>query len=236
MQKVLYLLIVFSFAVLHANEVPQLSLQGQAVLYKPADEISLNIGVTTLGKEAEKVLQENSQKMNALLHELEKSGLEKSEIHTGQFTIRPTFTPYPKNPPPDWQPAINGYEVTNIIQIKTEKIKQVGTFIDIANKADANKINDLQPGLKDERKYREEAITQATQNAIADAEVMAKAANVKLVRLLSISLNEAKNHFPQPLTAQFFKARNAEAESTPIESGEIEVKANVSVIFEIEKI
>ncbi len=217
-----------------ADELPKLTLEGHATLYKPADQMSFTIGVTTLGKEANNVLSENSQKMLNVIEALEKNGLLKTEYRTGQFTIQPTYTPYPKNPPPDWKQSINGYEVTHTILIKTDKIKQVGKFIDAASQAGANKIDDIRASLKDEQAYRSEAITLATKNAINDAKVMAEAAQVQLLRLLSLSLNESHVNPLRPLTPMMFKASAAES-TTPIEAGEIEIKANVTIVYEIGK-
>lgn len=226
-------LFLLSTSPIFGNEIPKLTLNGQAILHKHANQMSLTLGVTTLGNEAENTLSENSQKMQKIIAELEHAGLEKSEFQTGQFNIQPTYAPYPKNPPTDWKPTINGYEVTNTIVIKTDKIKQVGSFIDAASRAGANKVDNIQASLKDERAYWEEAISQATKNAIADAKVMAEAANVKLGRLLSLSLNDTHIKPPQPLAPMFLKAMAVDSESTPIEPGELEIKANVTVVYEI---
>lgn len=234
MLKIVYCLIILVlFGSLNAEELPKLTLSGQAILNKPADQMALSIGITILGKDAENVLSENSQKMLRIINALEKNGLTKAEYKTGQFNIQPTYTPYPKNPPPDWKPSINGYEVTNTITIKTEKIKQIGTFIDTASQAGANKIDHIQASLKDERIYWEEAIALATKNAIADAKVMAEAANTTLLRLLSISLNDMHVKPPQPLSPMLFKAMANESQTTPIEPGDIEIKANVTLVYEI---
>lgn len=215
--------------------LPKLTVEGHATLNKPADQISLSVGVVTLAKNAEEALAENSQKMQKVISELEKNGLEKTEYKTGGFSIQPTYTPYPKNPPPDWQATINGYEVRNSIHIKTEQIKQVGLFIDAASRAGANTIDQIQSGLKDDRSYWEEAITSATMNAISDAKTMAEAAGVKLHTLLSITLNNAEINPPQPLHPTLFRAKMATESQTPIEPGDLEIKANVTVVYEIIK-
>lgn len=236
MSKIVSLLLCFFCTTsLFADEIPKLSLNGQAVLYKPADQMKLTIGLTTIGKDAETALKENSEKMQKIINELLSSGLTKSEYQTGQFSIHPTFTPYPKNPPTDWKPSINGYEVTNTIQVKTEKIHQIGALIDAASRAGANKIEDIQATLKDESNFWAEAIALATKSAIEYSQVMAEAANVKLLRLLSISLNEThvRPPPPQPMANMLYKAA-AEA-STPIEPGNIEIKAHVTVVYEIGK-
>lgn len=220
---------LFYVGSLLGDEIPKLTLNGQASVYKKADQMQLNVGVTSRGQEAESTLKDNSEKMRAILKELEKNGFDANEYQTGQFTILPTYTPYPKNPPPDWKPSINGYEVTNTLSIKTSQLNKIGTLISALNAAGANKIDHIQASLKDDKSVREEAIREATKNAIAEAEVMAKAAHVQLVRPLSITLNDS---YIQPITPRFMKAA-AESDSTPIEPGQIEVKANVTVVYEM---
>ncbi|MBS4170853.1 MULTISPECIES: SIMPL domain-containing protein [unclassified Neochlamydia] len=235
MFKVLTLLLcLFLGEFATAAEAPTLSLKGQAVLHKQADQISLTIGVTNLGAEAASVLAENSKKMQNIIRELNKKGFDKSEYQTGQFSIQPTYTLPPQNPPAGWRPTINGYEVSNTLKIKTDKIKEIGALIDTAHQAGANKIDHIYASLKDERVYWEEAVAKATKNAIADAKVMAEAAQVKLNRLLSISLNDTLARSPQSLTPMFLKTMASEL--TPIEPGDIEIKANVNVVYEIDKL
>lgn len=210
--------------------IPQIKLSAQATIQRPPDEFRLSIGVITLSTTAEKALAENSDKMRSVISNLEGIGITHDDYQTGRFSIQPTYTPYPKNPPPDWRPTITGYEVTNTIAIKTGKLKLAGQIIDAANKAGANSIDQINFGLKDSRTYWDEAISAATTNAITDAKVMASAAGVKLVRIISLSLDNTHTVFPR----SFAYAKTMAVESAPpIESGDVTISANVSVAFEI---
>lgn len=219
----------FYLGSLGGDEIPKLTLNGQASVYKKADQMQFNVGVTSRGQDAESTLKDNSEKMRAILQVLKKNGLNADEYQTGQFTILPTYTPYPQNPPPDWKPSINGYEVTNTLSIKTSQLDKIGLLISAVNAAGANKIDHIQATLKDDKSVREEAIREATKNAITEAEIMAKAAHVQLVRPLSITLNDSYIH---PIAPRMMKAF-AESDSIPIEPGQIEVKANVTVVYEM---
>lgn len=213
------------------QDVPKLSVSGQANLRKPADELNMTIGVTNTNSSAQEAIKENSARMQSVINALDKLGLAKSDYQTGHFSITPTYTPYPKNPPPDWRQTINGYEVNNSVQIRTDKLHLAGQIIDSTSKSGANTINNIHFALKDRREYGDEALTAATKNAIADAKVIADAAGVKLLRLLSISLNSTPSVSPRMNT--YAKTYAAESAPTPIEPGDIDISADVLVIFEI---
>lgn len=214
------------------TKVPKLTLSAQATLYKPADELQLKIGVVTLGETAKKTLDKNSARMEAVIASLEKAGLSKGDYETGQFSINPTYTPYPKNPPDNWKQSINGYEVSNTLVIHTDKLDMAGELIDVANKAGANSITDIHFSLQNPRLYWTEALNAATSNAIDDAKVMAAAAGVKLVRVLSINLDNTNVISPQVNTAYFSKSMGGDV-APPIEPGEVKITANVTLVYEI---
>lgn len=226
-----FLLSSVNFATAEAEtDIPKLTLSAQATIDKPADELHLKIGVINLNETAEVALAENSAKMQKVMADLEAAGLTKKDYETGQFSIHPTYTPYPSNPPYDWKPSINGYEVSNTINIHTDKLDSAGKIIDVANKAGANSINDVHFGLHNPRLYWSEALSAATAHAISDAQSIAAAANVSLVRILSITLNTANVCSPPIDTAFFAKG----AGSTPaIEPGDVHITASVTLVYEI---
>lgn len=243
MKKSLYLLtfliLTVAFPAVHLmadkaknREPAKLVLSAQATLSKPSDELQLKIGVVTLGNTAEETCSENNVKMQAVIAGLEAAGLVKGDYETGQFSIQPTYTPYPKDASPNWQPSINGYEVSNYLLVHTEKLELTGTLIDVANKAGANSLSDIRFGLKDPRLYWNEALTAASNNAVSDAKALAAATGVRLVRVLSITLDSTRVHSPQVNAAYLVKAVGG-GDSTPIEPGEVTITAHVTLTYEI---
>jgi uncharacterized protein len=211
--------------------VPTIALSAQGTIYKPADELQMNIGVVTFKDTAEEALHENSQKIAAVIESLKASGLTNLDYETGHFSINPTYTPYPKNPPPDWKQSINGYEVSNTIFIHTSQINSAGKIIDAANQAGANNINAISFVLHDPRTYWNEALTLAVENAINDAQIIAKAANLKLVRVLSIAMEN--NHYVAPRGGAYAAKISDYSNIPSIEAGEVKITANVNLTYEI---
>lgn len=229
MQAKLFFILYALTSVISAKEPSILTVSGYASLHKPADQLNMSVGVVTEGESAEEALKSNGQKMHAVLAILEEKGFSKKEFSTGQFNITPIYSTYPQNPPPDWSPKIIGYRVSNILEIKTDKLPQAGEIIDSLSLAGANSIDQISFKLKDAQQYRQEAIQSATELAMKDAKSLAAAADIELGRIRQIQLDNATAVEPR------FKAFSASLDrSTPIEASEVAINAKVTIVYEIE--
>ena len=216
--------------------VPVLTVRGAAQLEKPADELRIRVGVVTESDEATIALRENSRQMNDVIDALKKTGLTDKEYQTSQFQIQPMYTRRPRQAPVDWKPKIVGYRVSNSLNVKTKKLELAGELIQAANEAGANSIDSISFGLADPRTHRGEAIRAATANALTDARTLADAAGLRLVRVLSITLDQAAAPRPIPMMQRMSAGMAmAEAAPPPIQPGDVTVHANVTVVYEIAK-
>jgi uncharacterized protein YggE len=213
------------------GKMPRLAVTGTATLYKPADQVSLNVSITTQAKEAGDALSQNSAEMKSMIANIKSAGVESNELRTGQFRIHPTYTPRPKVPPVNWQATINGYQVTNTLSIQTEKVDLIGEVIDVATSSGATSVDSLQFSLKDPRQYRGEVITLAVKNAKMDAHALAEAAGQDLLRITMINLDNAASGRSIQAEGMLYAARSSVA--PPIEGGDIAVSAHVTLLYEI---
>jgi uncharacterized protein YggE len=214
------------------DDLPKLTLRGEARLDKPADRLWLRVGVVTEDPAASAALEENSRRMEAVIKALKKAGLAEKEYETGRFSVRPVYSRRPRNAGPEWRPQITGYEVTNSLSVRTKKLERAGRLIEAANGAGANSI-DINFDLADPRIHRDEAIATATANARSDAATLAEAAGVRLMRLLTINLDNAGWRPPTPKMARGMAMAEAAA-APPIRPGEVTVSAAVTLVYEIE--
>jgi uncharacterized protein YggE len=204
-----------------------LAVTGNATIKKAADQLSLNIAVVTEGDTAESALQQNNSKMQNVIAALQAQELTSKEYSTGQFNIVPVYTPYPRNPPPEWTQKIKGYRVTNGLTIQTDKIDHAGDIIDAATQSGANSIDNITFGLKDPRQFKQEVIKKATDSALQDAKDLASAAQLKLEGISKIWLDDAEQSEPR------LKTFAAKMGGTPLEPGDVTLQANVTIIFDI---
>lgn len=218
------------------EDIPRMTVRGNASLDKPADRLLLDIGAVTQQETPSGALQENSRAMDAVVKAIRKVGLADGEYQTGHFDLQPVYSQRPQHAgvAPDWQPKIIAYRASNSVRVRTKKLDLAGQLIQAANEAGANQIGSIGFDLADPRVHRVEAINTATANAIADARTLAEAAGLELVRILSIDLDPFAY---QPVQSSFGGAmmRTAAAESIapPITAGDVTVTAGVTVVYEI---
>ena len=214
------------------EDTPKLSVRGEAELTRPADQVRLRIGVVTEAADAAEALKENTERMNAVIRAVAKTGLTEAEYETGRFQIRPKYSRRPRQVPEDWQPQIVGYEVNNSLRIETTKLSLAGDLIGAANAAGANSVEVAGFTLEDPRKYRTEAVATATRHALEDARTLADAASLELVRILHIALDSTPVITP---TADFAMQARAMADvgAPPITPGDVTIRASVTIVYEI---
>ena len=235
MTRLLFVLIIALFfcpAVSLAN-ISTVTVRGEAELKVPADRANFELSVVTEADTPQAAMRENSLRAEKVLAALQRSGLEEKEISTGQFVVNPVWSQRPRQAPADWKPQIVGYEVTNLLRVKTLRIDQVGEFISEAVKAGSNQVNGLHFDLADHRQYRQEAIRIATERANEDARVLAVAAGTKLGKVISLNLDNAR---AKPRVVAMNRAYLAEdAMTPPVVPGEVTVHASVTAVYEIRK-
>jgi hypothetical protein len=125
-----------------------------------------------------------------------------------------------------------GYTVSNVVRVRLDDLRKIGPVIDAATQAGSNDVRDISFALRDEQAPRSEALREAALAARQDAEALAGALGVRIVRVLSVS--EASPAvgpiYPQ---ARQFTARVAAAPATPVAAGTIDISATVSLTVEV---
>jgi len=218
------------------EDTPRLTVSGHAELERPADRVTIAVGVTTEAKMAGAALKENTAKMNAVIEALEESGVQAGELETGRFRIRPVYSSRPTRAATeeDWRPQITGYEAVNTLHLKTTQLEKAGEFVEAANAAGANSVSVVSFDLADERRYREEVVRSATRHALDDANILSDAAGLVLVRITNIHLDQSAPRMNEPLVAAQSRGRAEMAVSAPpIVAGDVIIEATVTIVYEI---
>jgi len=74
----------------------------------------------------------------------------------------------------------------NVVQVTLDDLAKIGTVIDSATLAGANHVQGIQFTLRDQDAVRAEALRQAASRARAEAELLAAALGLKVVRAASV--------------------------------------------------
>jgi uncharacterized protein YggE len=201
---------------------------GEAAVTSKPDQAQIDVGVVTEAKNAQAAATENAEKLDAVLAELRKLLGPGADIKSTSYSLTPMYH-YPKE---GGTPTITGYSATNVLQVKTNDLTQVGKIIDTAAQSSANRIQSLQFTLKDEQAVYIQALREAIAKARAKGEAIASALGLKIVRVLRV---EEGGQLPRPVYAtEGMQMRAAAAPvQTPVEPGTIEVRATVTLTVEI---
>ncbi len=203
---------------------PSIQTSGEAVVTATPDRAQIDVGVVTQADTSQAAVTQNAQKLEATLERLRQLLGANTDIKTVSYTLNPNYR-YPKE---GGEPTITGYTATNIVRVTLDDLTQVGKAIDAATQAGANRIQSLQFTLKDERTVQTQALREAALNARRKAEALVSALDLRIVRVLSVVESS-----PVVIPVRDVAFARAEAASTPIEPGTIEVRATVAFTVEI---
>ena len=106
--------------------------------------------------------------------------------------------------------------------------KHVSKIVEKALESGANNLDHIQFYIKNKELLEKEAITQATQKAMDLAIVLAKAAGVNLKRIASLRVLPIREQMATTMMVR------SSAQAPPIESGESQIRVQVTVEYEIE--
>jgi uncharacterized protein YggE len=203
---------------------PYVQAAGELTIEAKPDQAEIDIGVVTQAPNASAAASQNAAQVSAVLAELRKLLGSAGSIQTRNYSVSPSYS-YPKNGPA----TISGYVATNVVEATVNDLAQVGKLIDAATQSGANNIQRLQFTLKNDQEIRARALREAAAQAKANAEAMAGGLGLKLGRVLALEQGEAAS--PAPIVSTLFKS--AAAAPTPVEAGNIQVHATVTVRMEI---
>lgn len=190
------------------------------------DIATIRAGVVTQAPTAAAALSENAARMTRVIQSLKAAGIAERDIMTSNVGLSPQYR-YQQNE----APVITGYQANNNVSVKFRDIAKSGAALDALVKAGANQIDGPSMSIDKPEGALDEARTDAVRLARARAELYAKAAGLRVVRILSINENgENDGGSPRPPVMYMARAMKAEAD-TPIVAGETDLSVTLAVRF-----
>ena len=261
MKKRLALLLMAAAAPAVAQPAPSPSVSpigpGSALLNITAEGQSrrtpdlaiFSAGVVTQGRTASEALGQNSRQMESVTAALRRAGIAERDIQTSSISLQPRYsnpdrdaqilareTRQPYIPPKEPEaPRIIGYEARNSVQVRVRRLGEMGRIIDTLIQAGANQVDGPSFTLDEPRAALDEARTAAVATARQRAELYARAAGMRVVRILSIS--EGGGSYPVNEIIVTGRSMSAYAPPppppAPVSPGELALGISVSVQFEL---
>jgi uncharacterized protein len=198
--------------------------RGEAV--RVPDVATITAGVVTQASKAEAAMSDNARRMAGARDALRRAGVSDRDIRTASLNLQPQYR-YGENQPP----VLTGYQASNQLSVRFRDVARAGTILDTLVEQGLNQIAGPELSVDLPEPALDEARTKAVAAARARAELYAKAAGMRVARILSIS--EMSDVSP-PVRPVMMMARAARVEAdTVVEPGEQRLEVTVSVSFEL---
>ncbi|HZF93275.1 MAG TPA: SIMPL domain-containing protein [Allosphingosinicella sp.] len=226
-----------------------LSLTAEGRSTRTPDLALFTAGVVTQGRTAAEALSENSRQMAAVVAALRRAGVAERDIQTSSLNLIPRYTnperdamiraretrePYVPPAEPS-APRIVGYDARNHVQVRVRRVAEMGRIIDALASAGANEIHGPNFTMDEPRAALDEARAAAVAEARQRAELYARAAGMRVVRIVSIT--EAGGYYPAQgimvTGMRTFDVGSPPPPPAPVSPGELSLGVNVSVQFEL---
>jgi uncharacterized protein YggE len=209
------------------NPRSTIRVTGESLVTVRPDQAQLELGVISQADTAASAASQNAQRLDSVVAELKRLVGPSGEVRTVGYSVSPNYR-YPKE---GGKPTIVSYTVSNVVLARTGDLAQVGKILDAATQSGANTIQRLQFTLRNDRAAQSEALKLAAETARGKAEAIAAALGVRIVRVVGVEESGAP---PRPIMERTFAMGRAEAAApTPVEPGNIEVRASVALTVEI---
>lgn len=204
-----------------------ITVSGEGVIKVKPDIAYINIGVETIGKNSQDAQIENKNKMTSIMSKIKSFKIKDDDIKTIEYNII-AMREYDRE---KGKSIITGYMVRNVVQITIKDINNVGKIIDRVSEVGANYITNITFSVKDKEKYYLEALKMAMENAKNKGTAIADSFGVKLDKPYKVIEMSNMNYSITGGYRDSFAYLKEKAVNTPISQGELEIRANVNVIY-----
>ncbi len=206
--------------------IPTINVSANATVRRAPDVAVIQLAVETIAPTAREATDRNTALMDAVLAAVRGRDVPPSAIRTQRLDLQPRYQDRR-----DADPEIVGYRALNQVTVRLNDVAATGPVVDAAVRAGANRVTGIHFELSDPQSAYHEALRDAVAQARAEAEVLAAA----LGRTLGEPLNVSTGGFnpPRPMFRAESMAAMDQAGPPPVEPGEVEVQANVSIAWRL---
>lgn len=220
-------LVPAAFAQQDAPVRPTIRVAATATIAAKPDRAQIDIGVVTQAQQADQAATDNAKQVGAVLAALRHAAGEGADIQTLGYTLTPDFR-YAAGS----EPVLVGYTASNVVRVTLDDLKRVGSVADAATHSGADRVQDMRFTLREPESVRLQALRQAALQANSEADALASALGVRVLRVLSVEENGSMSVPMRHMLHAAARARTDE-ESTPIETGTLNVSADIALTVEV---
>ena len=208
-----------------------ISVSGEGLVRVEPDQATARFGVVTRAENPDSARQQNAEAAASAMDAIRDLGVEDRKLRLETLRLQPARTYNPETR----RYEEKGYEATREVVVEVDSLDLLPVIIaDVVQKG-ANRLQGVAYGLQDRHAARDAALQEAIRDAQEKAQLMVGTLGVELGQVMQIS--EQSFNFPRPMMrmAMEDQAFTAKAQAEPVPeayaAGEMEVNANVQVVF-----
>ncbi len=205
------------------GEGPVVVSSGQGLVKRAPDRAWVTVTAESRARAPREAQKQNAEIMGAVLQKLRGLGLDGDAIQTRGYDLQPEYDYV------DGRQRLRGYLARNSVEVRVDDIGRVGEVLDVAVGSGATSVGGVRFDLKDRGGAEREALRLAVEDARARAEAAASGAGMKVERVVRIEEHRSGGGGPPRPMMMAMRDGAAEAAPPPIEPGELDIRAQVTL-------
>jgi uncharacterized protein YggE len=199
---------------------------GEGLVTAAPDRAFVSISAESRAKLPKVAQQQNAQAMTAVQDRLKAAGISGDAVRTITLDLQPEFDYN------DGKQTLRGYVARNTVEVRVDEIGKVGEVVDAAVSSGATSVSNIRFDLKDRQAVQQKALAEAVTDARARADALAKAAGLSINRIVRLE-DQSEQHVPPPRPMAQFRMAAADAATTPVAAGQLEIRARVVLTVKV---
>ncbi len=220
------------------KETPNtIQVTGDSEVFASPDIATITFTARGEGSTTKIAQSKEAEIVNKAIEYLKGKGIAEKDIKTSNYNAQPKYdygtVICSRNYCPSPQPKIIGYEATQTVDVKIRDIDTVGDLLTGIGTTGVTNISGPNFSIENEDKLKDQARSEAIQEARDRAEKLARDLGVDIVRVTNFQ--ESGGGFPMYYAKDSLMATGAATpEASPdIPAGENKITSNVTITYEI---
>lgn len=206
------------------NNVPAVTVNGEGIVKVIPDEVLIKSRIEHNGDNPQEVKKQNDAVVNAVIKYLKSEGVPEKNIQTEYINLNKNY---------NYDNKTYSYVANQAISIQLDDLKNYEKIMSGLLKVGLNRIDNVQFKSSEIDKYMTDARKKAVLNAKTKASEYASALNQSIGNAISISEIPTNNFPPMYRMNEMKMSSDVAEEQETIAPGEMEIKAKVTVAFEL---
>lgn len=220
------------------SEADTINVSGSSTKKVAPDVARITFSVTSEYETAEESQRKNTEDTNAVIATLKEAGVPDNKIKTYNYQMYPRYDYlYDYETGRDGERVLQGYVVTNTLEVSGLEVDAVGDIITACVQAGINDIDGIDYTCSNYDELYNEALADAIEVARVKAQAIAESSGVKVGSVKKVIEGWQDTSYRYTNNAAMVDEAYNDAGAVAFDAmpGELEIVANVDVNFEIEQ-